>query len=84
MASEQPTPLGVYLECLHIIETLEPDDRKRVIDALSNFAAFNPKVLRGAAQSDHERAVGLARTVAGSLAEIDSIVGGSTGEAGDQ
>lgn len=43
--TEKPTPLGAFLECLHILEALPEPDRHRVIDALATFKAFNPKVL---------------------------------------
>lgn len=36
-ARPTPTVLDVYLECLHIIQELPPDERKRVICALKNF-----------------------------------------------
>ena len=46
MSASELTPLGVFLECLHIIETLpSARDRERVIMALSNLAVCSPRVL---------------------------------------
>jgi hypothetical protein len=41
----KPTPLDVYLECLHLIQELPAGDRPRVVTALSNFATFGEKLL---------------------------------------
>jgi hypothetical protein len=42
----RPTPLDVYLECLHMIQELPPGDRERVIGALSSFSTFSEKLLK--------------------------------------
>lgn len=44
-ASTNPTALGVYCECLAIIETLPPHERKPVAEALASFAQWCPAVL---------------------------------------
>lgn len=41
----QPTTLDVFLECLHIIQELPPDERTRVVDALHSFAMSSPRTL---------------------------------------
>lgn len=58
MPGERPRPnaLDVFQECLHIIGELPPADRQRVIDALSNFKTWSPKVLGSLeAERDHDR-----------------------------
>lgn len=46
MSKSKPTVLDVFLECLHIVQELPPEERERVIAALENFKTWSPNTLR--------------------------------------
>ena len=54
MSKRKPTVLDVYLECLHIIQELPPDERGCVISALENFKTWSPGTLRCQPRTDED------------------------------